>query len=180
MSSLSALVLQQAPRDVVRFHCQLAALTKDSRSVVTLRDVYCVPRLLLLCSSSSRAVLEDLELVVVPHIAAFNHNVQLTIAMAPDSSSAATVDNLHEMAGCHFVLPERAGSMQPTIIREDLLSLGISTLIKPAPIELGRLRVFMHLDMTKDADTDWTDVTEAPMLRVFLRGRVRLGGFGDL
>lgn len=176
MASLQSLVLQQAPRDVVRFHTPVCALTKAQVGMVIQRGAASLSRLRTLCATSSRAFLESFELVFVP-VASAAVTASLTLAFAPEASEVGSLEDFFSLAGCHFPPLERAGSAVPFTLTDDFDGLGISRLIKPVPLELGRLCVYLHLTAFGEVFDDLDDA--AVLVRVFARGRVRLSGFSD-
>lgn len=174
MPSLQALVLQQAPRDVVRFHSEVCTLSNVDRRVVLQREVGTIGRIRELAASSSRAALESFELVFVPSSIVLN-GLRLTVAFAPESTEVGSVRDLYSLAGCHFPSVSRQGSEVPFVLRDNLAELGISSLVKPVPLELGRLIIFFHFDVADSEVADHDD--DEVYVRVFARGRLRLSGF---
>jgi hypothetical protein len=137
-----------------------------------------MPEVRRLVSLSSHAYWTELEVVFVPQINLSEHVMHITSAFCRDDTAPSIASSLWELPTCQFhTSGDAQGIPQIFTMKLDLSQSMTSPLIMPAPIELHRTGLAFHATFKNVGTVGDSLVTfSEPCLRVFIRGKVQMGG----
>lgn len=176
--SVTDLVNAAPPTDAPRaVHCHVASISGSTSGSTIARVLHTNARVREVAAPFSRAHWISCEAVFVFRPSLAGKIVQVTTAFTSDDAAPTATGSLWQEPTCTFHTGGSTYTCPPTfVVPLSFADAGTSSLVKPAPIELHRTALVFSVDITDDSGEAISATARQPVLDVFVRGQLQLGG----